>query len=705
MPQNTRTIQPPQPAPEKASSKYINRDLSWLRFNDRVLDQAQRPSRKLFERLKFIAISAGNLDEFLMTRLGMLYKYLDHTAKHQDRRALQTIALRDQLLTEVQAFVQKQHNYYVHALLPSLAAKGYNFIKDPAHLSPLARKHLTEYFQQTLYPSLTHMTWDSYHTLPMPEGGALVFGIVTANHQKLSFIHLPSKLSRFYRHKHSNSISFIPIEEIVRISLDSLFKNESIRSVTLFRIIRKEDFSEKANHDTEKSILAATQRQLAKRKTGRVVCLEVEAGYDSQMLNILKKQWDIGQENILVIPKQSLLDLGRLKEIVQHKDFDHEHPVKPTATTPLTYPSQSSEDIFGILKKQDLLLHHPYNSIELVISTLAQAAEDPCVREIKITLYRIPKSSTIVDILCKAAQKGKRVLVVIELRARLAEEQNMRAAHKLAKAGCAVIHGINQVKTHAKLFMIVRQEKEQIRHYIHLSSGNYNEETAQIYSDVSLMTTNEAYVQDVIQFFNFLVDDSSPTPYQNLLTAPLNIRDQLGAMIKQEIHNKQQGLPAGIVIKINALEDKTIIDKLYQASQAGVPIHLIVRSMCCLIPGKPGLSEKITVRSIVGNFLEHARIYYFHNQAHPKIYVGSIDTMARSFDKRIELLFAIHDPALKQQVTSILAYNLRDNVNAYRMQTDGTYVQQEPGTDPPFDIHQAFYDVTWTEVSNAKLFP
>ena len=691
--------------PQRISSKYINRDLSWLKFNERVLDQTQKPAKTLFEQLKFVAISAGNLDEFLTTRLGRLYNYLDHATNHEDRKVLQTISLRHQILTEIQAFVQKQHNYYLHALLPRLAAKGYNFIKDPAHLSPLARKHLTEYFQQTLYPSLTHMTWDSYHTLPMPEGGAFVFGIVTANHQKLSFIQLSSKLPRFYRLEHSSSISFMPIEEIVRTFLDSLFKNESIRSATLFRVVRTEDFRTKADDDIEKSALAATQRQLEKRKKGRVVCLEIEAGYDSQMLDILKKQWNIDKENILVIPKQSLVDLGGLKEIAQHKDFDHEHPVKPTATTPLTYPSQSSEDIFGILKKQDLLLHHPYNSIDLVISTLAQAAEDPYVREVKITLYRIAKSSAIVDILCKAAQKGKHVLVLIELKARLSEEQNIRTAHKLAKAGCAVIHGISQVKTHAKLLVIVRQEKEQIRHYLHLSSGNYNEETAKIYSDVSLMTTNEAYVQDVTQFFNFLVHHSSPKPYQNLLTTPLNIRDQIAAMIKQEIHNKQQGLPAGIVIKINALEDKTIIDRLYQASQAGVPIHLIVRGMCCLIPGKPGLSEKITVRSIVGNFLEHARIYYFHNQAHPKIYVGSIDTMARSFDKRIELLFAIHDPALKQQVTNILAYDLRDNVNAYRMQTDGTYVQQEPGTDPPFDIHQAFYDVTWTEVSNAKLFP
>ncbi|MEM7383241.1 MAG: polyphosphate kinase 1 [Bacteroidota bacterium] len=702
--------QPTQPVPEQVS-KYIDRDLSWLRFNDRVLDQAKNPTRPLFGRLKFLAISVSNLDEFFMVRIGNLYNYIDSAKKYKRHCALQKKSLRSQLLAEAQTFVKKQHNYYLRVLLPSLTAEGYTLIKDPAHLNPLAQKRLMQYFQQVLYPILIPMVSDSHPALPTLENGALVFGIVTWDpahkkaHQKLSFVQLPPQLPRFYKLDQGSSTCLIPIEEVVRIHLDWLLKNAAIRSATLFRIIRNGAFCEERSDGIQESSVTAVKRKLARRKAGRVVYLEIEDGHDSWMVDVLRNRWDIDQGNIFSIPKPSLVDLSGLKEIVYHTDFNHDRVIKHLTTPPLTYPTKGSSDIFDILRQQDMLLHHPYNHINLIINMLEQAVEDPYVLAIKITLYRIARNSTIVDVLCKAAQKGKHVSVLIELQARFAEEQNIQAAQKLAKAGCLVIHSTSHAKTHAKLFMIVRQEQEQVRRYIHLSSGNYNEETAQFYSDVSLMTTNEIYAQDVAQFFNFMAGHSFSKSYQNLIAAPLNIRDQLEAMIRQEIHNVQQGLPAGIVFKANALEDKATIDTLYQASQAGVPIQLIVRGICCLIPAKPGLSEKITVRAIIGDFLEHARIYYFHNQAHPKIYVGSIDIMTRSFDRRIEALFAIQNPVLKQQVTSILAYNLRDNVNTYFMQADGTYVKEEPGRGPSFDIHRAFYSVTLEEASKAKLFP
>jgi len=316
----------------------------------------------------------------------------------------------------------------------------------------------------------------------------------------------------------------------------------------------------------------------------------------------------------------------------------------------------------------------------------------------------LAQDSAVTAALLEAAGRGKHVSVLIEIKARFAEENNIKEAQKLEKAGCFVIYGVSSVKTHAKIMMIVRRKDERITRYIHLSSGNYNEETAQGYADISLMTTDEVYANDVSEFFNVITGHSMPKTYKNLITAPLNMREQLTTMIRQEAENAQKGLPCGIVIKVNAMEDETTIEELYKASQAGVPIQLIVRGICCLIPQKPGLSTNITVRSIVGNFLEHARIFYFHNQGNAKVYTGSADVMVRSFDKRIESLFIIKNTVLKQQVINILAYDLKDNVNSYRMQEDGSYVKIIPGDEAPFNIHEAFFGLSLDEVMQARLF-
>mmetsp|Transcript_9889 Transcript_9889/g.22837 ORF Transcript_9889/g.22837 Transcript_9889/m.22837 type:complete len:344 (+) Transcript_9889:552-1583(+) len=342
--------------------------------------------------------------------------------------------------------------------------------------------------------------------------------------------------------------------------------------------------------------------------------------------------------------------------------------------------------------------------MDLVIDFLDQAAEDPCVLAIKMTIYRLALDSAITAALLKAAEHGKHVSVLIEIKARFDEENNMKEAKKLEKAGCFVIYSVSSVKIHAKMMMIVRKEDERITRYVHLSSGNYNEETAKRYVDVSLMTTNEVYANDVSEFFNVITGHSKPKAYKNLITTPLDIRHQLVTMIRQEAENAQQGLSCGIVIKVNALEDEATIEALYQASQAGVPIQLIVRGICCLIPQKPNLSTNITVRSIVGNFLEHARIFYFHNQGDTKIYAGSADIMVRSFEKRIESLFFIVSPVLKQQVINMLAYDLRDNDNSYLMQEDGTYVKVKPRNAFSFNIHQAFFELRSDKVMQARLF-
>ncbi|MEM7055541.1 MAG: polyphosphate kinase 1 [Bacteroidota bacterium] len=694
----------------RGRGRYISRDLSWLKFNERVLDQVKKPAKTVFERLNFLAISASNLDEFFVIRIGSLYNYIDYKRKRIDNFGLREVPFRYKLLTEAKAFVKRQHHYYLQKLLPLLEKEGCTIINDLTQLSPQEQEYLQRYFKKALFPMLTPMVFDSHHVFPTLVNKVLVFGVVTHNpiegkgSKKLSFIQLPQNLPRFYEINHGNNICFVPIEEIVRTHLGLLFKNITILSATLFRITRNGDFSIEESDDIEVNFLEELKRKLKRRKTGRVVRVEIEAGYDSWMIKLLKRRWDIDKNNVFSVPKQSLIDFTGLLQVVHHSNFEDKRSVQPATIPPLTYPAERSGDIFEALKHQDILLHHPYNNMDLVIDLLEKAAEDPYVLAIKMTIYRLAQDSAITAALLRAVENGKYVAVLVELKARFDEEHNMQEAQKLEKAGCFVIYGMSHVKTHAKLLMIVRREQKQVTSYVHLSSGNYNEDTAKLYTDISLMTTDEVYAHDVSEFFNVITGHSLPTSYENLITAPLNMREQLNAMIRQEAQNAQKGLPAGIVLKVNSLEDEAVIDELYQASQVGVPIRLIVRSICCLIPSKPGLSENITVHSVIGDFLEHVRIYYFHNQGSPRVYVGSADIMVRSFDRRIEALFMIKDPTLQQQVINILVYNLKDNVNTYLMQADGDYVKKKHGKEAPFNVHQAFFGVTLDEVKKAQLF-
>jgi len=380
-------------------------------------------------------------------------------------------------------------------------------------------------------------------------------------------------------------------------------------------------------------------------------------------------------------------------------------PPPPLPVVPLSYTGTEDTDLFEYLKTKDLLLHHPYNSIKPVIDLLEKAAEDPNVLAIKVTIYRVAKSSRVTNALLKAAENGKHVSVLFEVKARFDEENNIKEAQRLQKAGCFVIYGIGRLKTHTKLLLIVRKDKdERVIRYVHMSSGNYNEETSRLYTDLGLLSSNEVYGHDINEFFNVITGHSLPNLYQNLITAPGDMRQQLIDLIRKETDNAGKGLPTGIVIKMNSLQDNTCIDALYEASRAGVPVKLIIRGMCCLRPGRAGLSENIYVKSIVGNFLEHSRVYYFHNNGEPKVYGGSADMMVRSFERRIESLFMIVEPFLKQQAINTLDYNLRDNVNSYVLLEDGTYVKKEANGEKPFNVHEEFYKVTKEDVWASKLF-
>jgi polyphosphate kinase len=597
--------------------------------------------------------------------------------------------------------------------LPSFKDNNFEIIAYH-QLSIEQQKKVDEYFMRIIFPMLTPMLFDSYHTFPVLQNNRLLFGVVTKNSEdnislkKVSFIQVPSNLQRFYEiyNETEQQISFIPLEEIIKENIHHLFRNVDILSVDLFRINRNGDFTLEESEDIETNFLEELKRKLKTRRRGRVVRLEINENPDPWLIRMLKIQWDLDEFNIFMVPSGSLIDFTGTQQIFNHNEFKSQRAIVPPPIKPLNYPSGDEVDLFETLKERDILLHHPYNSIEPVIELLERSAEDQNVLSIKITIYRVSKDSRITAALLKAAENGKHVSVLFEVKARFDEENNLREALRLQKAGCFVIYGVSSLKTHTKLLLIVRKESDdKVVRYVHLSSGNYNEVTARLYTDIGLLSTNDTYANDVSEFFNVITGHSQPSTYRNLITSPRDMRIQLCNMVRKEAENAKSGLPSGICIKINSLQDKELIDELYNASQAGVPIKLIIRGICSLRPGRKGLSENIELRSIVGVYLEHSRIYYFHNEGNPKVYIGSADAMVRSFDRRVESLFLLEEDILKKQAMNNLRYNLKDNYNAYAMQEDGSYVKIEPEKgEAVFNIHEAFYKITREDILDVKLF-
>ncbi len=691
-------------------SNYVSRDLSWLQFNYRVLDQAKYTDRSIFDRLRFLSITASNLDEFCTIRLGSLYNYIDYGKERFDYNGQREQPFREYLLTETKNFYNAQNEYYLKELKPLFPKNGFT-IGDYNSMTVEQVKLVNDYFLKTVFPMLTPMLFDNYHTFPTLKHNRLLLGVVTRvasdtpAQQKVSFIQIPSNLPRFYELNDIAARLFIPIEEIIKQNIHQLFRNVEITGVTLFRINRNGDFTLEESEDIETNFLEELKRKLKTRRSGRVVRLEVEEFPDPWIIRLLKIQLDIDESNIFSIPTGSMIDFVGLQQITGHKDFKDKRTQPRSPVKPLSFPEYGTKDLFEILKNRDIMLHHPYNSMEPVLEMLEKAADDVETLSIKITIYRVAKDSRVTAALLRAAENGKHVSVLFEVKARFDEENNLREAQRLQQAGCFVIYGVSSLKTHTKLLLIVRKETDdKVYRYVHLSSGNYNETTSRFYTDISLLTSKEIYGQDVSEFFNVITGHSQPTAYRNLITSPRDMRIQLCNLVKREAENASNGIPSGIVIKINSFQDKELIDELYKASQAGVKITLIIRGICCLRPQRKGVSENIQVLSIVGEFLEHARTYYFHNGGDPKIYIGSADAMVRSFDRRIESLFLLEDDLLKKQSINNLSYNLRDNVNSYWMKEDGSYVKEELNGEEPFNIHKEFYHVSKEMLASAKLF-
>jgi len=676
-------------------SNFISRDLSWVQFNYRVLDQSKKEDRSIFEKLKFLAITASNLDEFFMIRVGSLYNYIEYERTRIDYSGLRELPFRDRLFDEIHKFEDAQYTHFVQNLEPHFHENGFRILK-PAELNKKEKNTVSDYFQKTIYPMLTPMVFDNYHPFPILTNKLLIFGIITKagiekkKNKKLSFVQVPQNLPRFFEMEREDELVFVPIEEIIRNHVGELFRNVEIVSINLFRITRDGDFLLEEDEDVDTNFVEEIKRKLASRKTGRVVRVEAEKGYSRSMMKTLMERWRI--EDINIFEVSSMIDFTGLMQIAFHENFKHLIPAMPEPTESLVWQNvQRNNDMLSLLKKQDVLLHHPFNKFDPVIELLEQAAEDENVLAIKITIYRVSKNSRITAALLKAAENGKHVSVLFEVKARFDEENNITEAKKLQKAGCFVIYGVINLKTHTKLMLIVRKDDKKITRYVHLSTGNYNESTSKIYTDLGLLTTNEVYANDVSEFFNVITGHSEHSEYQQLITAPEMLRKKLIDLIEEEKENAKKGLPSGIVLKMNSLQDNAFIEALYEASKVGVPITLIVRGICSLRPQRKNLSENIKVISLVGHFLEHSRIFYFHNNGEPLVYSGSADAMMRSFDRRIESLFLITDPLCKRQTITILDYNMRDNYNAYIMQENGNFVRKQADGDEVFNSHKEFF--------------
>ena len=676
-------------------SRYISRDMSWLRFNYRVLDQARDPQKTLFDRLRFMAITCSNLDEFFMIRVGSLYNYLDYGKERIDYSGLRELPFRKKLLDMAHRFVNEQAVTFSRELQPHFAANGFQIL-TPDELTEGEQRKADQYFRNTIFPLLTPMVYDSYHGFPLLMNQLLTFGVLTrvaeeeASQTRLTFVQVPQNLSRFLELQRKEQVIFVPIESIIRDNLDRLFRNVEIVSASVFRVTRNGDFTLEESDDIDVDFVKEIKAGIKTRKRGRVVRVEVERGAAPELLKTLKERLRVDNANIFHIPH--LLDLRGLTQVVRHPQFKGKGFRAPAPVQPRSLPVLEADNLFGYLKGHDVLLHHPYNSIEPVVNLLEKAATDPHVLGIKMTIYRLAEDSRITAALLRAAENGKHVSVLFEVKARFDEERNLREGEKLEKAGCFVIYGISKYKTHTKMLMIIRKEGEKVTRYVHVGSGNYNEATSRFYSDISLLSTDEVYAHDVSEFFNVITGHSQPDDYRYLITAPRDMRQQLIGLIRDEARAAKKGQSAGIVMKMNSLEDREIIDELYKAGRAGVPIQLIVRGICCLRPGREGLSDRIQVRSIVGEFLEHARLYYFHHGGQPRVYGGSADMMVRSFDRRIEALFLIANAEIRQEAISILMLNLLDNQNAYLMREDGNYTRRHPRDgEAPVNVHRDFY--------------
>ncbi len=670
---------------------YTNRELSWILFDHRVLNEARDKHIPLFERLKFLSITASNLDEFFMIRVASLKDMVNAKYEKPDIAGLTPSKQLEKLSVAIHELVELQYSTYNRPLLPGLRQNGLHIIGRHEDLTEAEAEFVDQYFAENVYPVLTPMAVDSSRPFPLIRNKTLNIAALVRkkkdSKEELEFatVQVPGVLSRIVQlPTEGKAKKIILLEEVIERNIHKLFLNYDIVCAHPYRIMRNADLT--IEEDEAADLLKEIEKQLKKRQWGEAIRLEVEDGCDKRLLKILREALNMESSNIYAI--DGPLDLTVLMKLYGLDGFEH---LKTPKFTPKPVPEiPAGCNIFEEIRKGDILLHHPYQTFEPVVDFIRQAAKDPNVLAIKQTLYRVSGNSPIIAALAQAAENGKQVSVLVELKARFDEENNIVWARMLEKAGCHVIYGLVGLKTHSKITLVVRREEDGIRRYVHLGTGNYNDATAKLYTDVGLLTCSEEIGEDATAVFNMLSGYSEPLMWNKLALAPLWLKDKFLYLIGREKQNAKKGLPARIIAKMNSLCDPDIIAALYEAAAAGVKIDLIVRGICCLKTGIKGVSENITVRSIVGNFLEHSRIFYFENNENFEIYCSSADWMPRNLERRVEILFPVDRPELKEKLLHILNHQLKDNVKASVLQADGSYAKPDRRGKTSFSSQDVF---------------
>ncbi|MDZ8106871.1 MAG: polyphosphate kinase 1 [Nostoc sp. DedQUE12a] len=684
---------------------YLNRELSWLEFNGRVLHEACDDRTPVLERLKFLGIFCSNLDEFFMVRVAALKQQVEAKVSllTPDGRTPQ------QQLDDIQSAlipqVKKQHQHFEQVLRPLLANHGIHIL-NYIDLNQTQRNHLDSYFEEQVFPVLTPLAVDPSHPFPFISNLSLNLAVVVKNpdteEEFFARVKVPNVLPRFLplppelaTSENEKPIHWVgvPLEQAIAHNLESLFPGMNIQEYHPFRITRDADLV--LEEDEADDLLLAIEQELRKRRLGgSPVRLEIQSQTPEPVRSRLLHDLELTDSDVYEV--DGLLGLRDLMSFMSLPLPELKDPprqsVVPSRLQRLREPSlnpdaletDEGKDFFAVIREKDLLVHHPYQSFSAsVVRFITYAAYDPNVLAIKMTLYRTSGDSPIVNALIAAAENGKQVSVLVELKARFDEENNIYWAKRLERVGVHVVYGLVGLKTHSKTVLVVRREKDRMRRYVHIGTGNYNPKTARLYTDLGLFTCREEVGADITDLFNFLTGYSRQKSYREVLVAPVNMRDRFLALIRREIENVQNGFSGRIVAKMNSLVDPEIIATLYEASRAGVQIDLIIRGVCCLRPGLKDISENIHIISIVGRFLEHSRIFYFHNNTEEEIYIGSADWMRRNLDRRVEVITPIKDPDIAKDLQEILGIMLADNRQAWELQADGTYIQRRPYDDSP----------------------
>lgn len=682
------------------NERFTNRELSWLAFNKRVLSEAKDNHLPLMERLKFLSITASNLDEFFMVRVASLKDQVNAGYTKKDIAGMTSKEQIDAILKETHKFTTAQYNTYNRSFLPSLKKNGLKIVTEFEKLMEEQADYVDNYFQKEVFPVLTPMAVDSSRPFPLIRNRSLNIGALLMDKKKkgtidFATVQVPSVLPRVVTipTDGDNCTTVILLEQIIEKNIQKLFLNYRVLCQAPFRVMRNADLS--IDEDEAADLLIEIEKQLKKRQWGEAIRLEVEDNIDKRLLKTLRKEFNLSEDAIFKI--NGPLDLTFLMKVYDIEGFDHLKEPKYIPQQPKML--DASRDLFEQIREHDILLHHPYETFDPVVNFVKKAASDPNVLAIKQTLYRVSSHSPIIASLAQAAENGKQVSVLVELKARFDEENNIVWAKKLEKAGCHVIYGLVGLKTHSKITLVVRKEEDEIRRYVHLGTGNYNDSTAKLYTDMGMFTSKTRYGEDATAVFNMLSGYSEPLVWNKLSLAPLWLRGKFLSLIEREKEHAKNGRPARIIAKMNSLCDPGIIEALYDASEAGVEIDLIVRGICCLRAGIKGLSEHIRVRSIVGTFLEHSRIFYFENNGNAEYYMGSADWMPRNLDKRVEILFPVEDPILQEEIYHILHIQLSDTKKAHLLMPDGHYVKVDQRGKTPLNSQLYFCEEA---MANAK---